>query len=132
MKAMHDYEIHPKKIIIECPFATMYQTVCNRFAMLHVPQLPLAGIMVFWGGLENGFWGFSFNPVDYARDIHCPVLLQYGEKDDRVNRTEIDEIYKALPGPKKLVTYPLAGHDNYAEKCFVEWQQNVISFLDTN
>jgi len=132
MKAIKDYHITPKAIIIECPFGTMYQTVCARFHMLHVPTVPLAAILVFWGGIENGFWGFSYKPVDDAKNIHCPTLLQYGEKDDRVTRGETDAIYANLAGPKQLITYPLAGHDNYLDKCKNEWAQNVIDFLYRN
>src|SRR5271165_3552750 len=41
MKSIKDYKIQPKAIIIECPFATMYQAVCARFRMLHVTAIPL-------------------------------------------------------------------------------------------
>ncbi len=130
MKAIKDYNINPDAIIIECPFATMYKTVVARFHMLHVPPFPLAAFLVFWGGLENGFWGFSHNPVAYAKYIHCPTLLQYGEKDDRVGRDETDEIFSKLPCPKKLITYPLAGHDDYLRKYRDEWNKNVLAFLN--
>lgn len=132
MKAINDYKIRPAAIIIECPFGTMYETVCARFRALHVPTFPLAAELVFWGGVENDFSGFSFSPVNYAKTISCPTLLQYGEKDDRVTRKEIDAIFANLQCPKKLVTYPLAGHDNSLQKYPDEWGLNVISFLDSN
>jgi len=130
MKAIKDYKLQPKGIILECPFGTMYETVCARFRMVHMPTVPSAGMLVFWGGVENGFWGFSHNPVDYARSINCPTLLQYGEKDDRVTRKEIDEIYANIPTPKKLATYPLAGHDNFLAIYKNEWSKNIVDFLN--
>ena len=132
MKAINDYKLQPGGIIIECPFGTMYETVCARFNMLHVPTFPMAGILVFWGGIENGFPGFSFKPVDYAKKINCPALLQYGEKDDRVTRKEIDAIFSNLPGNKRLITYPIAGHDDYLKKYKKEWDVNVTEFLFAN
>ena len=132
MKAMKDDTMQPKGIIIECPFGTMYETVCARFRMLHIPSFPTAGILLFWGSVENGFWCFLHNPADYAKYIHCPTLLQYGAKDDRVTRQEIDAIFSNIPGPKQLVVYPLAGHDNYLKMEKDEWINNTVHFLDKN
>jgi len=132
MKAMKDYQLPAKAIIIECPFGTMYQTVCARFRMLHIPSFPMAGILLFWGSVENNFWGFTHNPVEYARYIHCPTLLQYGAKDDRVTRKEIDDIYSNIPGQKQLIIYPSAGHDNYLTVAEKEWTNNTITFLSAN
>jgi alpha-beta hydrolase superfamily lysophospholipase len=131
MKAMNDYAISPEAIILECPFSTLYNTVCSRFHMLHVPTIPMAGMLLFWGGLENGFWGFSFRPVEDAKAIKCPVLLQYGARDDRVSRQEINDIYANISGSKKLIIYPMSGHDNYLIKYKKEWSDNVVSFFDT-
>ena len=129
MKAISDYKIRPSSIMLECPFGTMYKTVCARFKLVKVPIFPMAGMLMFWGGVQNGFWAFSHNPVDYAKDISCPTLLLFGEKDNRVSREEINTIYNKLQGHKKLVTYPLAGHENYLLKYKDQWVQDVKSFL---
>ena len=112
MKAINDYNLKPTSIIIECPFGSMYQTVCKRFQMQGLPTFPMAGLLVFWGGVQNNFWAFSHNPTQYAKSIHCPTLLLYGEKDKKVSRNEINSIFQNIPGRKQLVTYPLAGHSN--------------------
>lgn len=129
MKAIHDYKIKPEAIIIECPFGSMYETTCARFRSMNMPVFPMAGLLVFWGGIQNGFWAFGHNPVEYAKSITCPTLLLYGEKDERVSREEIDEIYAALRGEKKLKTYPLAGHENYLAKYKEEWIADVQRVL---
>lgn len=131
MKCINDYKIKPKGIIIECPFGTMYQTVCARFNKMNAPTFPMAGILLFWGGIQNGFWGFSHNPTEYAKNINCPTLLLYGEKDKSVSRNEIDEIYKNLKGIKNLNIYKKTGHENYLLKNKVEWNKNITEFIKT-
>lgn len=116
-------------LILECPFASMTQTVKNRFETVGVPAFPLAGFLVFWGGIQNGFNAFSHNPEDYAKHLSMPVLLLYGERDDRVQRFETDHIFENLAGPKKLVTLPLAGHENYLNKYRAQWTLEVTRFL---
>ncbi|WP_282334724.1 alpha/beta hydrolase [Pinibacter soli] len=129
MKAIKDYDLKPKAIIIECPFGTMYQTVSARFKNMNVPTFPIASLLVFWGGVQNNFWAFGHNPVDYAKSITCPTLLLYGEQDKNVSRQEIDAIFKNLAGEKILKTYKLSGHENYLTKYRTEWTKDVSGFL---
>lgn len=129
MKAINDYGIQPGGIMIECPFGSMYETVCARFRLMHAPTFPMAGLLVFWGGVQNSFWAFGHNPINYAKKITCPTLLMYGELDDKVSRAEIDEIYTNMSGKKQLKTYPLAGHENYLNKYEDEWKGDVTNFL---
>lgn len=129
MKSIVDFNLSLKGIILECPFGTMYETVCARFKTMNAPTFPMAGLLVFWGGLQNGFWGFGHNPTAYAKGIKCPVLLLYGEKDEKVSKEEIDTIFHNLVGPKKLRTYPEVGHENYLTKYKEEWTLDVQIFL---
>jgi uncharacterized protein len=129
MKAMKDYNIAPKSIIIECPFGTMYQTICARFTIMKVPSFPMAGLLQFWGGTLNGFWAFGHNPIDYAKKITCPTLLICGGQDNNIDRKEIDKIYENLAGKKRIKIYENAGHENYLLKYKQEWIQDVSSFL---
>jgi len=131
MKAINDYQIVPSGIIIECPFGSMYTTTCARFHNMNVPSFPMAALLVFWGGIENNFWAFGHKPTEYAKTIHCPTLLLYGEKDKNVSRKEIDEIYRNLNCKKELKTYLLAGHENYLTNYKAQWITDVQSFLAT-
>ncbi|MGH2564184.1 MAG: alpha/beta hydrolase [Ginsengibacter sp.] len=132
LKAINDYDIQPAAIIIECPFATMYQTTCARFKTLGIPAFPMAAMLDFWGGLQNGFWAFSNEPVEYAKSVKCPALLFYGEQDEKVSRHETDEIYSNLQGIKQLKTFPLAGHEDYLVKYKQQWVNEVNKFLKEN
>lgn len=129
MKALAGRDIKPSAIIIECPFGSMYQTVCARFKSMNAPTFPMAALLVFWGGLQNGFWAFGHNPEKYAENITCPALLMYGEQDERVSRKEIDKIFENLKGAKQLKIYPLAAHENYLKKYNTEWTNDIKEFL---
>jgi esterase/lipase len=131
MKAIYDFDIKPKGIILECPFGSMYKTVCARFRTMNAPTFPMAGLLVFWGGVQNGFWAFGHNPTEYAKKINCSTLLLYGAKDEKVSREEIDQIFNNLSGQKILKIYEEAGHENYLKKYKNEWTQNIQDFLKT-
>lgn len=131
MKSIQDSNLKPKGIILECPFGTMYQTVCSRFKSMNAPTFPMAGLLVFWGGVENGFWAFGHNPSIYAKSINCPTLLLYGAKDQRVSRSEIDEVFRNLNGEKKLIVYPNAGHENYLNDYEKQWTTELQSFFNS-
>ena len=129
MKAIQDFSLEPRALILECPFGTMYETTCARFRAMGVPPFPMAGLLMFWGGLENGFWAFSHKPEEYARAVDCPTLLLWGEQDATVSSTETDIIFENLQGPKTLKTYPMAGHENYLLKYQEKWVENVFNFI---
>ena len=129
LKALQDYPLQPSGIILECPFSSLYETTCARFRLLHIPSFPFAGLLLFWGSVQNNFWAFSHNPTTYAQAVTCPVLLLYGEQDPKVSRPEINQIYANLNGPKQLKTYPCAGHENYLVKYPQKWTSDVVAFL---
>nr|WP_315246294.1 alpha/beta hydrolase [uncultured Flavobacterium sp.] len=132
MKCINDDRIKPKGIILECPFGSMYKTVLARFKRVNAPTFLIPRILLFWGGIQNGFWGFAHNPTTYAKSITCPTLLLYGEKDKSVSRKEIDEIYTNLKGSKKLTIYKNTGHENYLIKNKIRWVENINEFLKKN
>ena len=129
MKALHDAPLEASAVILECPFGTMYSAVERRFEMMNVPAFPLAGLLTFWGGVQNGFWAFSHNPVEYAKAIDLPVLLLWGEKDDRVSRSETMAIFENFPAEKWLETFPESGHESYLNDHREEWVENVRDFV---
>lgn len=131
MKAMHDDTLKASGVILECPFGTMMETVKSRFKMMGAPAFPMAQLLMFWGGTMNGFNAFEHNPSTYAKAIHAPVLLIYGEKDIKVSAEETERIYQNLPGQKKLLKLLLAGHENYLVKYRKEWTEAVNAFVNS-
>ena len=129
MKAVVDYHLDAKGLILECPFGTMYKTVAARFKLLGIPEYPLAGALTFWGGTINGFNAFKHNPETYAKQIHLPTLLMFGAKDEFINMKETQTIFNQLQGPKELVVFEDAKHENYLRKDPILWKLAVREFF---
>ncbi|MEL6672823.1 MAG: alpha/beta fold hydrolase [Bacteroidota bacterium] len=129
LKAMAEDPAGVTGLILECPFGSLLQTAKNRFERMGVPAFPGAHLLVFWGGLENGFWGFGHQPSAYSQEVSLPTLLIHGQKDRRVKQHEIDAIFQALAGQKDLLLFPEAGHGNYLEMDQPAWIKGVKSHL---
>jgi uncharacterized protein len=128
-KAMSDYPLQPSKVILEMPFASILQAAEGRIKMMGLPGQPLATFITFWGGAEHGFWAFNMKPAEFVKQIKCPVLLQWGQKDPRVKQEETDLIYANITATKKLVRYETCGHESLCEKEHTKWMDEVGDFL---
>jgi alpha-beta hydrolase superfamily lysophospholipase len=83
-----------------------------------------------WMGIERGFNGFKHRVPDYAKNVHCPVLVQWGEKDSYVSREEVNRVFENLASPqKKMVVYPGADHESFLSVDPIAWQNQVQSFI---
>jgi len=130
-KAMTDYkEIQPSKVILEMPFATLQDAVKGKLRTLHLPDEPLTSLLIFWGGVEQGFWTYHLKPEEYAKNIHVPVLMQWGKNDIRVTRTETDTVFKNLgTNQKQLVIYNNSGHQSLLKNERDKWLTTIKGFL---
>ncbi len=129
MKAIHDGHVKPAKIIAEMPFASLTDAVEGRLKIMNLPPQPLATMLTFWGGTLHGFWAFNLQPQFYAKDIRCPVLLQWGRQDPRVSERETLQIYNNIAGSKKLVVYEQSAHESLFKKEPLKWLAEVQLFL---
>lgn len=123
--------IQPNKIILESTFATLQTATDARFRKMNLPTFPLSQILVFWGGIENGFWGFSHQPFRYAKKVNCPALVIYGLEDERVTQQETNQILENLKNEQYL---PLkqTGHNINLSECKTTWEKEVMRFLSRN
>ena len=129
-KAVKDYQLQPKKIILEMPFGTIEDAVKGRLKLMGLPPQPIATLLTFWGGTEHGFWAFNIKPQEYVKSIRCPVLLQWGKNDPRVTRAEEDILFNNIPGSnKKFVVYESAAHESLYKKEPEKWKTEVAAFL---
>jgi uncharacterized protein len=129
MRAVAQEGVVPTAIILESPFDRLLSTVRHRFEAMGVPAFPGAELIVAWGGWQQGIDGFGHNPVEDAQKIRCPVLLMYGEYDQRVTLGEVRSIFAALPGRKQLAVFPAVDHGSLAGDDPLKWQQQVQQFL---
>ncbi len=131
LRAIAIYDLKVDKLILECPFATMKQTVKGRFEVMGVPSKGLAEWLMFWGGLQHGFWAFTHNPQNYSKKVTIPTLLMGGKNDARVKNWEIENIYKnlATQKDKKELVWINAGHESYVMAEPNIWKQSILNFL---
>lgn len=125
--SISEYKLQPSKVILEMPFGSLLQAVKGRMKIMGLPPQPASSLLTFWGGVEHGFWAFNLNPCDYVKTISCPVLLEWGAKDARVTKEEIDCIYHSVQ--KKLAVYQTAKHESLCDKEPEKWKAEIKSFL---
>lgn len=129
LRAQSELGIQPTASIIECPYGSLLETTQIRFHSMGVPDFPLANLLVFWGGVQNGFWPFKMNSREFARRVTAPTLLLYGLDDARVTRQETDEIFDALGGPKDRHYFVGVGHEPYHVLYPKVWRDRINGFL---
>jgi alpha-beta hydrolase superfamily lysophospholipase len=94
-----------------------------------LPATPLAQMLVFWGGVQDGYNGFQHNPADYAMNVHCPVLVFQGGRDKRVSDWQARNLFEHLAGPKQLVEFAEADHCGFLMCDRERWMMAVREFL---
>ena len=125
------FPIRPAKVILEMPFGTLLDGVEGRLKIMHIPLEPMGVLLTFWGGIEQGFWAFSHSPENYANNISCPVLLQWGINDPRVTERETNAIFKNLATRNKMmIKYARSGHQSLCKNENEKWMKCVSEFLD--
>jgi alpha-beta hydrolase superfamily lysophospholipase len=130
LKAVGDDGLQPAGLVLEAPFDSLLGTVRHRFDTFGIPSFPLADLLVFWGGVQQGFDGRAFRPADDAARVTSPSLLISGEDDPWVRPEETRAIYHRLAGPKSLRLVPGMGHEPCLRAHPEEWRSAVRGFLD--
>lgn len=133
IKAARDYgeDLQAAALVLECPFGTLRQAVLKRFKLMNIPSYGIADLLIFWGGVQHGFWGHGHSPIKYAKRIKTPTLILYGANDPKVGRNEVEAIYENLAtDQKQLVVLPCAKHNHLLHNCPELWPQAVNSFLE--
>ncbi|MBN8704076.1 MAG: alpha/beta hydrolase [Bacteroidetes bacterium] len=132
LKAIKDYGISPKAILLESPFDKMYAAVTARFKLLKIPPFPMAAMLTFWGGVKDGFWAFNHNPIEYAQSVNSPVLLMHGMLDTRVSKEETERIADSFNKRPETVYFQKSEHCKFLVNDRVEWEHTVLDFLAKN
>jgi len=91
-------------------------------------ERPVGGLILdspFTSAVDVGARHYPFFPVrllmqdryevlPYVEKIRAPLLVIHGERDEIVPVDMGRQVYAAANSPKKLVTFPLAGHNDHA------------------
>ncbi len=129
VRAVSEHNLKPEKMILEMPFGSLKEATEGKLRLMKLPQ-SLSTLLCFWGGTLNGVWAFNHKTTQFAKDIKCPILLQWGRNDPRVNQTETDGIFKNLATTnKKLVVYEQSAHESLIVKEGAKWMGEVGGFL---
>jgi uncharacterized protein len=131
MHALQRYpELQPAKVILDMPFASYERLVEKWFDKSKYPTQPSAKLFTFWAGLLNGKSFFKLAPSSYARSIQCPVLMQWGSKDNLVPEKDTRKIFDHIASAaKQLVIYEQCGHESYCVKEKDKWVKTITAFL---
>jgi alpha-beta hydrolase superfamily lysophospholipase len=129
LRAIHARGLDPRAIILECPFDRLVHAVESRCRLMGVPAFPIGRLLVFWGGVLEGFDGFSHDPSVYATSVRCPSLLLQGETDRTITLDESRSIEDALGGKKTYKTFAGVGHGSLAALSPGEWREATAGFL---
>lgn len=130
LKAVADRRLDPAGIVLECPFNRFTDTVRHRFTSFHVPSFPAADALLFWGGVQEGFNPWAFNPEESAASVTAPTLLMSGGADPWISVAETRSIFDRLRGPKHLEIFEGLGHQDFLRPRRAQWTAAVASFLD--
>ncbi len=136
IKAVSDYQLKPSGVILEMPFGSMQEHIRARARTIGFggfPEKPFAFFVTFWTGIERGYKAFKFQTDKYAKDITCPVLLQWGKLDKLVLEKETTRIFEAIPSAnKRLVVYENSDHESFLYKEPQKWRSETEQFLSSN
>jgi fermentation-respiration switch protein FrsA (DUF1100 family) len=130
LKGVADWALDPAGLILECPFDSLLVTTRHRFTTMGLPSFPMAELLVFWGGVQQGFDGLRYSPAASAALVDRPTLLMAGDRDPFVTPEETRAIHAALRGPKRLVFFEGLDHDVGLRRRPREWKSAVGAFLD--
>jgi alpha-beta hydrolase superfamily lysophospholipase len=130
LRAVAEHGVKADGLIIEATFDSLLSTGKKRFRAMGLPASPFAELLLFWGGVQNGFDAFAHNPVDYARAVKQPALILHGEKDERTTVEEARSIAWAIGAHARFIAYDGLGHMPIVEARREDWSRDIAKFLD--
>lgn len=129
LRAIAEKEVKAERVIIEAVFDTMVSTVANRFRMMGLPAYPGAHLLVLWGSLISKVPGFKHNPVKYAAQVDCPILIMHGSADERATLAQAQSVFEQVRSEKRFEAFVGVGHESYLVANPEQWQEIIRQFL---
>lgn len=130
LRAVHAGGVRPDGLILESVFDRLLTTVKSRFELMGVPPSPGSELLVFWGGVRSGYWGFGHNPAEYAASCRCPALMLHGGADANAKISGAEAVRRNLPDGTRLEIFPNTGHASLLGADPRRWHRAIVRFLD--
>jgi alpha-beta hydrolase superfamily lysophospholipase len=130
LKGVADDGLDAAGLVLECPFDSLERTVRRRFTSRGLPSFLLADLLLYWGGVQQGFDAFAFRPSESAARVASPTLLLSGDRDPWVRPEDARAVFDSLRGPRTLKFLEGVGHDAGLRRRPAEWRAAVAAFLD--
>ena len=119
----------PDALVVESPFDRMLTTVDHRFDLMGLPAFPLSRMLVFWGGVQHGYWAFGHNPAEYAKGVSCPTLMIRAGRDPFIRQNEAESVFNNFRGAKRMLVFEGAVHQACISVDKRKWAAGVTDFL---
>ena len=97
-------------IVADCPYASPGGIIRTVARSIHIPGWLVYPFVVLGGLVYGHFWLPGNSAVHAVRDARVPILLLHGEADRLVPCKMSVAIFNACAAPKRLETFPNAGH----------------------
>lgn len=124
------FHLQPSGIILDMPFDGLIDHLKARGRSYGFPQNLFAIPVACWMSLESSFPVFNHKTSEYAKEINCPVLLEWGTADHLVTQKETDQIFKSLASKnKKLLVYKNGVHSSLLKQDPLQWKRAMHDFL---
>jgi len=117
-------------LVVESTFDRLIHTTGHRFETMGLPPRGLSDVLLFWGGVQQGFDPYAVSPVHDAPGVQAPTLVIAGDRDLRITPNESRDLAAAFPNGT-LQLLPGRGHVQLAAVDGDGWEQHVRPFLDT-
>ena len=121
-----------KTIIAESAFTSLEDNINQGVReLIGLPPFPFAPMVIWFGEREAGVKIQLVRPIDDLPLIAPrPIMFVHGELDPLVDLTNCQRLYEAATEPKALYLIPDAGHAGLMEADPVEFERQVVTFLD--
>jgi fermentation-respiration switch protein FrsA (DUF1100 family) len=104
-------EAPPAGVVLVSTFTSV-----RDMARRHYPFIPAAIVPDAYPSLR------------LVRDLHAPLLVLHGDRDDLVPLMYGEELYDAAPEPKRMHVLAGVGHNDLVERAGDEWAAAIAQF----
>jgi len=121
----------PDAVVLEMMYPTIREAVQDRLAMRlgDAAGHALAPVLLWQLPLRIGVSEQDLRPIDAVRDLHAPVFVIAGTRDEHTRWKETQALFEAANAPKALWPVDGAAHVDLHAFAPRAYEMQVMSFL---